>query len=104
MHHCLRTSPFLARETAVPNPFSTKKVNPAGLRSVRHRTYQSHGLLQYFRFAMNKADSDRIHELCSLIAVEQDRHRFLKLVEELNRILGAKEERLQNDKQGKDSA
>ncbi len=60
--------------------------------------------MQYFRFAMNKADSDRIHELCSLIAVEQDRHRFLKLVEELNRILGAKEERLQNDKQGKDSA
>jgi hypothetical protein len=46
---------------------------------------------------MKKADSDRIHELCSLIAVEEDRQRFLKLVEELNRILGAKKERLQHD-------
>ena len=52
---------------------------------------------------MNKADSDRIHELCSLIAVEQNRQRFLKLVEELNRILGAKEERLK-DNQPNDSA
>jgi hypothetical protein len=47
---------------------------------------------------MNKADSDRIHELCSLIAVEQDRQKFLQLCEELNRILGAKRERLQNNK------
>jgi hypothetical protein len=47
---------------------------------------------------MKKADSDRIHELCSLIAIEQDRQKFLKLVEELNRILGAKEERLQRNK------
>jgi hypothetical protein len=45
---------------------------------------------------MNKADSDRIHELCSRIAVEQNRQTFLKLVEELNRILGAKNERLKN--------
>jgi len=52
---------------------------------------------------MNRADSDRIHELCSLIAVEQNRQRFLKWVEELNRILGAKEERLQ-DNQPDDSA
>jgi hypothetical protein len=47
---------------------------------------------------MNKADSDRIHELCSLIAVEQDRHKFLQLCEELNRILDVKRERLQNNK------
>ena len=47
---------------------------------------------------MNKADSERIHELCSLIAVEQDRQRFLKLCEELNRILDVKRERLQNNK------
>jgi hypothetical protein len=47
---------------------------------------------------MNKTDSDRIHELCSLIAVEQDRQKFLQLCEELNRILGAKHERLQNNK------
>jgi hypothetical protein len=42
---------------------------------------------------MNKADTDRIHQLCSLIAQEQDRAKFLTLVEELNRILEAKEER-----------
>ena len=45
---------------------------------------------------MDKTDSDRIHELCSLIAVEQDRQKFLQLCEELNRILGVKRERLQN--------
>jgi hypothetical protein len=45
---------------------------------------------------MNKADSDRIHELCSLIAVEQDRQKFLNLVRELNQILGNKEAQLQN--------
>ena len=49
---------------------------------------------------MNKADSERIHELCSLIAVEQDRQKFIQLCEELNRILGAKRERLQNPKLG----
>jgi hypothetical protein len=43
---------------------------------------------------MNKSDNDRIHELCSLIALEQDRKTFLELVEELNRILSAKEQRL----------
>jgi len=47
---------------------------------------------------MNKADSDRIHELCSLIAVEQDRQKFLQLCEELNRILAVKRERLQKNK------
>ena len=47
---------------------------------------------------MNKADRDRIHELCSLIAVEQDRHKFLQLCEDLNRILAVKRERLQNNK------
>jgi hypothetical protein len=45
---------------------------------------------------MNKADSDRIHQLCSLIAVEQDRVRFLHLVEELNAILATQDESLQN--------
>lgn len=47
---------------------------------------------------MNKADSDRIQQLCSLIAVEQDREKFLLLVEELNRILAAKDDRLQTKK------
>lgn len=38
---------------------------------------------------MNRAESDRIHELCSKIAVERDHKKFLALVEELNRILTA---------------
>jgi hypothetical protein len=45
---------------------------------------------------MNWADSDRIHELCSLIEKEQDRGKFLQLVEELNRLLNKKDERLQH--------
>jgi hypothetical protein len=45
---------------------------------------------------MNKADSERTQELCALIAVEKNRHKFLALVEELNRILAAKDSRLQN--------
>ncbi len=40
---------------------------------------------------MNKADSERIHNLCSVIATEKDRHKFQALIEELNRILEAKE-------------
>ena len=47
---------------------------------------------------MNKPDSDRIHELCSLIAVEQNHKKFQALVEELNRILSNKDERLQEQK------
>jgi hypothetical protein len=47
---------------------------------------------------MNKADSERIHELCSLIAEEKDPHKFQEtLVEELNRILDAKEQRLRDN-------
>jgi hypothetical protein len=47
---------------------------------------------------MNKAESDRIHDLCSLIAVEQDRQKFLILVEELNRILSIQDQTLQTHK------
>jgi hypothetical protein len=49
---------------------------------------------------MKKAESDRIHELCSLIAAEEDRNKFLELVEELNRILNAREQQLQNEGSG----
>jgi hypothetical protein len=45
---------------------------------------------------MTSPENNRIHELCSLIAVEENRQRFQKLCEELNRILSAKEERLQD--------
>jgi hypothetical protein len=54
---------------------------------------------------MNKDESDRIHDLCSLIAVEQDRKKFLTLVEELNRILSAQHQRLEKTQkrdEGKD--
>jgi hypothetical protein len=61
---------------------------------VRQRTYCERLTLQYFRFTMNKADSDRFQELCSQIAVEQDRARFLKLVTELNNILSESESQL----------
>jgi hypothetical protein len=44
---------------------------------------------------MNKADSDRIQQLCALIAVEQNHQKFLSLVEELNGILSRKDARLQ---------
>jgi hypothetical protein len=49
---------------------------------------------------MNKTETDRIHELCSLIAVEQDRHKFLELVGELNRILEANDQRLKSNQVG----
>ena len=61
-------------------------------------------MLQYFRSdkqcPMNNADSDRIHELCSRIAVEQDKKKFLALIEELNRLLSAKEPSPQEKKPG----
>jgi hypothetical protein len=41
---------------------------------------------------MNKEQSDRIHDLCSRIAVEHDYKKFLALVEELNRVLSRKED------------
>ena len=48
---------------------------------------------------MKKAESDRVHDLCLLIAKEQDREKFLVLVQELNRILSAKDERLKTKDQ-----
>jgi hypothetical protein len=39
----------------------------------------------------NDADRDRIRELCALIAVEQDRHKLLWLIEKLSLILGEKD-------------
>jgi hypothetical protein len=50
---------------------------------------------------MNRVVSERIHELCSLIEVEQNRERFLRLVEELNRLLAAEEKGLQERELGK---
>jgi hypothetical protein len=50
---------------------------------------------------MNKADSDRIQELCSRISTEEDRTKFLKLCEELNRLLSSKDR--DKDKDDKDN-
>jgi hypothetical protein len=44
---------------------------------------------------MNKPESDLMQELCAKIAVEQDRAKFLKLVQELNRVLSAEDRRMQ---------
>ena len=51
-------------------------------------------LALWLSMTINDADRDRIRELCSLIAVEQDRHKLLKLIEELSRHIGAKDEGL----------
>jgi hypothetical protein len=48
---------------------------------------------------MKDADSDRIRELCSLIAVEQDHDKLLQLIEELSRLLGAKDQQHVKGKQ-----
>jgi hypothetical protein len=47
---------------------------------------------------MNKADRDRMLELCSQITVETDPTKFQLLVEELNTILGAKDSDEDRDK------
>ena len=43
-------------------------------------------------------DRERMYELCDLIEKEQDRDRFLELIEELNELL-ERNERPQGDKQ-----
>jgi hypothetical protein len=40
---------------------------------------------------MNEIRSNRVRELCSLIQGEQDEHRFVKLVQELNSLLSEKD-------------
>jgi len=51
-------------------------------------------LALWLSIMINDAARDRIRELCSMIAVEQDRHKLLRLIEELSLILGAKDEYL----------
>ena len=58
-------------------------------------------LALWLSMMINDADRDRIRELCSLIAVEQDRYKLLKLIEELSRHVDAKDEGL-NVKQLRD--
>jgi hypothetical protein len=42
---------------------------------------------------MNQREGERIQELCARIAVEQDRDKFMALVEELNRVLASENDR-----------
>jgi hypothetical protein len=49
-------------------------------------------LALWLSMMINDAERDRIRELCSLIAVEQDRHKLLKFIEELSRHIGTKDE------------
>jgi len=51
-------------------------------------------LALWLSMMINDADRERIRELCSLIAVEQDRYKLLKLIEELSRHIDAKDEGL----------
>jgi hypothetical protein len=51
-------------------------------------------LALWLSIMINDAARDRIRELCSMIAAEQDRHKLLQLIEELSLVLGAKDERL----------
>jgi hypothetical protein len=45
---------------------------------------------------MNHDNNNEIKNLCALIAKEQDRHRFLELVSQLNELLGANETELKS--------
>jgi hypothetical protein len=45
---------------------------------------------------MTPDERERMYELCALIEKERDRHRFLQLIEELNRLLERKEQRLED--------
>jgi hypothetical protein len=51
-------------------------------------------LALWLSMMINDADRDRIRELCSLIAVQQDRQKLLRLIEELSLMLGGKDEGL----------
>ena len=45
---------------------------------------------------MKPDERERMYQLCALIECEQDHHRFLQLIEELNDLLERKERRLED--------
>jgi len=49
------------------------------------------------RMPIKQTENDRIHKLCARIAAEKDRAKLLELVEELNRVLRAREQRLADE-------
>jgi hypothetical protein len=46
---------------------------------------------------IKQTENDRIHKLCARIAAEKDRAKLLELVEELNCVLRAREQRLADE-------
>jgi hypothetical protein len=46
---------------------------------------------------MTQEERERMYQLCALIEKEQDRTRFLQLINELNELLERKEHRLDED-------
>ena len=47
---------------------------------------------------MDRDENARIHELCCLIAIEQDQQKFLHLVDELHRILEIDHQRFKDQR------
>ena len=45
---------------------------------------------------MRSEERERMYQLCALIEKEQDHHRFLRLIEELNELLERQERRLED--------
>jgi hypothetical protein len=52
---------------------------------------------------MSDSANDRIQDLCSKIAVEQDRDKFLKLIVELNQALAARDRQLKDERNRRES-
>jgi hypothetical protein len=52
---------------------------------------------------MNETERHRMRELCTAIAAERDPDKMVKLLEELNRLLETKQERLDRKQQAKAS-
>ena len=46
--------------------------------------------------SMRSEERERMYQLCALIEKEQDHHRFLQLIEELNELLERQEQRLED--------
>jgi hypothetical protein len=53
---------------------------------------------------MEKTKWDRIHDLCSRVAIEQDPQKFRALLEELHGVLSADDRVLRNDVPGRTKA
>jgi hypothetical protein len=46
---------------------------------------------------MKAEERDRMYQLCTLIEKEKDRQRFIELIQELNKLLERKQDRLEEN-------